>query len=636
MISALLIASLTVLPSDRLAMADRLFNKGMYAEAAAEYAALKGEKTIAEDELLYRFAECDRALGKSDSARKRYAEIFGRHPHSKHADRARFMYAMGSSAAERLSALSALDSPRVSLDIRTAALYHLGIDKSDPALLEKCVTLDPKGRYAMYASLRRATILSSSAQAADRRKGIELLLGVAFGGEGEIAEEALYLAAVQSYREKRYDEAGSLFRRYIKRYKEGSRAADVAVMAAWSDYLSGRYADAAAACGDAKGDDFSYIRAACAYARGEDAKALELFRAYLAEYPEGKYRADAALPIARIEFKAAEKSGDKSSVVESAQRGYNLSKLASDHLRLAWAYENAGKPEEAAAEYMKIARNHPKSAEAAEALYRKAMMDAREERWSAAELALAEALAIDKAGSRKSAMLYWRGVAAMRLGHEAQAVGYLKEALKLNLSLDESREARLMIADYDMRSGREDAAKAAYGKLIAEGAAERMSASKILAVGRLLTGENSRKCAASLIANEAPEWRQAGYVLLGEAEEAAGAYSAAIAAYRKAMAEKANVADVARAALNLGILESRAGERDKAEVTLKKAVTLNAGDAARRGEAYVRLAENALAKGDAGSAAAYATVVTALYADTNLVQRAERVIKAGAEVKEKE
>lgn len=635
MICVLLIASLTVLPADRLAMADRLFNRGMYAEAASEYAALKGEKTIAEDELLYRFAECDRALGKGESARKLYSEIFARHPHSKHADRARFMYAMGSAAAERVSALSALDSPRVSLDIRTAALYHLGIDKSDPALLEKCVALDPKGRYAVYASLRRATILSSSAQAADRRKGIELLLGVAFSGEGEIAEEALYLAAVQCYREKRYDEAGSLFRRYLKRYKDGERAADVAVMAAWSDYLSARYADAAAACGDKKGDDFSYIRAACAYARGEDAKALELFRDYLAQYPEGKYRADAALPIARIEFKAAEKAGDKLSVVESARRGYNLSKRASDHLRLAWAYENANRLEEAAAEYLKIARNHPKSAEAAEALYRKAMMDAREERWSAAELALAEALAVGKADSRKPTMLYWRGVAAMRLGHEAQAVGYLKEALKLNLSLDESREARLMVADYDMREGRKDAARAAYEKLVAEGAAERMSASKTLAVGRFLGGDCARKCAMSLIANEASEWRQAGYVLLGEAEEASGAYTAAIDAYRKAMAEKANVADVARAALNLGILEARAGERDKADVTLKKAVTLNADDAARRGEAYVQLAENALAKGDAKSACAYATVVTALYADTNLVKRAERVIRAGAETGEK-
>ena len=57
----LLLATLAVLPSDRLAMADRLFNRGRYAEARAEYAALEGAKGIAGDELVYRLAECDRA-----------------------------------------------------------------------------------------------------------------------------------------------------------------------------------------------------------------------------------------------------------------------------------------------------------------------------------------------------------------------------------------------------------------------------------------------------------------------------------------------------------------------------------------------------------------------------------------------
>lgn len=629
MISSLLIATLAVLPADRLAMADRLFNKGKYSEAAAEYIALKDEKSIAQDELLYRFAECDRALGKNESALKLYSEIISRYPHSKHSDRSRFMYAMGIKGAERLRMLSDLDSSSVPLDIRTAALYHLGVDKSDAAILEKCVSLDPKGRYAMYASLRRATILSSSVNAADRRKGIELLLSVAFGAEGEIAEEALYLAAVESYREKRYDEAASLFKRYIKRYANGARKSDVEVMAAWSDYLSGRHAEAFRQCADKQGDDFAYIRAACTYQRGEDDKALELFKKYLDEYPSGKYRADALLPIARIEFKAAEKSGDKISAMESAKRGYEISKLSSDHLRLAWAYENAGKSEEAAGEYLKIARNYPKSQEACEALYRKAMMDAREERWSAAELALAEALSIDKAPSRKALMLYWRGVASIRLGHEEKAMEYLKEALKQNLSPDEAREANLMIADFDLRNGRETEAKATYEKLISEGALERMSASKIFTVGRLVGSENAKKCAKALIGNDQSEWKQAGYILLGEREEAAGSFTSAIDSYRKAMAQTANIAQLAKASLSLGALEARLGEYGKATETLKKAVSLNSGDSSARAKAYVLLAENAFNMGDTESAKAYATVVTALYTDTNLLLRAERIIKAG-------
>ena len=61
-LSAVLLAAITVAPSDRLAMADRLFNRGRYADAEAEYRSLVGEKGIAEDELLFRLAECDRAL----------------------------------------------------------------------------------------------------------------------------------------------------------------------------------------------------------------------------------------------------------------------------------------------------------------------------------------------------------------------------------------------------------------------------------------------------------------------------------------------------------------------------------------------------------------------------------------------
>ena len=51
-----MLAALTVAPSDRLAMADRLFNRGDYASARREYLALKGEKGVDEADVLYRLA----------------------------------------------------------------------------------------------------------------------------------------------------------------------------------------------------------------------------------------------------------------------------------------------------------------------------------------------------------------------------------------------------------------------------------------------------------------------------------------------------------------------------------------------------------------------------------------------------
>jgi tetratricopeptide (TPR) repeat protein len=183
-----------------------------------------------------------------------------------------------------------------------------------------------------------------------------------------------------------------------------------------------------------------------------------------------------------------------------------------------------------------------------------------------------------------------------------------------------------MIADYDYAEGRIDAAKTEYAKLVDEGACERMSAAKILAVGKLIGGSSAKKCANALIKSDSASWRQAGYTLLGTAEEAAGSYSAAIDAYRKAMAEDANVADVAIASLKLGVLEFRAGEYEKAEATLKRAVTLNTTDASARALAYVTLAENSAAKKDIRNAHAYATVVVSLFDDKAIVERAKKIL----------
>ena len=107
----------------------------------------------------------------------------------------------------------------------------------------------------------------------------------------------------------------------------------------------------------------------------------------------------------------------------------------------------------------------------------------------------------------------------MQLGHEQEGATFLKDALSAGLPLDESREARLMLADFAWRSGKTDEAKAEYTKLVREGATERMSASKALSVGKLLGGDEAMTCAKQLIAGDSAEWRQAGHVLMGTVEE---------------------------------------------------------------------------------------------------------------------
>ena len=628
---ALLFAALAVLPTDRLAMADRLFNKGDYAAAAVEYKALVGEKSIAADELAYRLAECARATGRADEAARHYAALVRDAPDSKHAGAARLQLALAATGDERARALAALDTDRVAPSVRAAALYHLGAEKNDAEILRRCVQTEPKGRYAPYADLRRGTLLTNAADAATRRKGVGVLLGIAFG-KGAFADEALFLAASVSYREKRYGEAGSLFRRSRKMFPNGAHAAEVRTLSVWCDYMEGRYADAAAACGAGETDDLAYVKACCAAQTGGDAAARALFRKYLDDFPKGRYRADAELQLARLEFTAAVRANEPAQIVEAARRAA-ASGTAADALRLAWAYERAGRADEADAEYARIVRTHPQTDESAQALQARAMAAARAGDWAKAELLLAEALATGRLGERKASALYWRGVAAMRLGHEAEAAGFLAEALALGLGLDESREARLMLAEHDLKNGRTDAAKTAYAQLVKEGACARMSAARIYAVGELLGGEAAATCAKALVAEKSPEWRQAGWSMQGRCDEARGSYSAAIDAYRKALAEPAQTESAASAALALGRLESRAGEHAAAKATLEKAVTLNAARPADRGAAYLALAENARAAGDDKAARGYATVVTTLFADPALVAAAEKILQALPSVK---
>lgn len=629
---ALLVAAVTVLPADRLAMADRLFNRGEYAAARAEYAALSGEKSLSAEEVLYRLAECDRALGRSADARRAYGELLEKYPTSKRADRARLMRALAGNDQERNAELRVLDSDRVANEVRAAALYYLGSASNDPETLARSVRLDPKGKYASYAEFHRASILVKSADSAERRKAVELLLGLAFGKESQFSEEALYLAAVQSYNEKKYGEAASIFTRYMKRYPEGKHAASVRTMTAWSNYLNGKFADAAALCGDGATDDFAYLRGACAYATGDNETAKRLLKDYLERFPQGKYRANAELPLARMGFDTASSGGNASGVIENAKRAYALSGLPGDSLRLAWAYESCGKTAEAEAQYVETAQKFPNTDEAAEALYRKAMADARAKKWSACDLALSEALASGKNPKRRPQSLYWRGVSAIQLGHAAEGARFLKEALSLGLSLDEQREARLLVADVALSEGRVDEAKADYAKLVAEGACERMTASKIYAVGKLLGGDGAKTCADALVAkSDSAEWRQAGYAMLGSLAEKAGNFSLAIESYRKAMDEKACVADLAKASLALGKLELQAGEHERADKTLRRAVELNAESPRARAEAYVALAKNAAASGDAAGARRYATVVTSLFADKELCAEAEKILAANPE-----
>ncbi|MBR3922877.1 MAG: tetratricopeptide repeat protein, partial [Kiritimatiellae bacterium] len=406
-------ASLALAPADRLQMADKMFAKGLYAEAAQEYAALKGERTVSADDIAFRIAECNRLCGREKEA---------------------------------LAAYDSLILRDIPASMRAVALYRLACAKNDISLFRQCEQTDPSGRYASFARLKRALLLAKSDKTAERREATGTFLELSMSSEKTVAEEALYAAATLAYGDKRWNEAAILFGRLIKTYPGTSRAKAAAVPYAWSTFLAGRYTECMSACGDSEADDLFYLRASSMIALDRKEQGLAELARYLEVHPRGRYRASAETPVQRARFDSAAKKGDMAAAVQAAKLAAASSGTASDALRLAWAHEKAGALDEARVEYRRIAAKWPKDPVAGEALFANALADLRAENWNAADLALEETLKRFPEFPRKNEALYWRGVAAMRLGHEAEGVLRLEEALKIGLSLDQIREANLLIA----------------------------------------------------------------------------------------------------------------------------------------------------------------------------------------------
>lgn len=590
LLSCIIYAStLALAPADRLQMADKMFAKGLYADAIAEYTALKGEKSISSDDLSFRMAECNRIMGREKEALAAYDSLLTR------------------------------DIPK---SMRAVVLYRLACAKNDVSLFLECEQTDPSGRYAAFARLKRAILLAKSEKIPERREATGIFLELSMSSEKSIAEEALYAAATIAYGDKRWNEAAILFSRLRKNYPESARAKAAVVPFAWSAFLAGRYTECVSACDDSRQDDLFYLRAASLMALDRKEQGLAELERYLEAHPRGRYRASAETPVQRARFDAAVKKGDMTAAVQAAKLASASSGTASDALRLAWAHEKAGATEKASAEYRRITSKWPDDPATGEALFANALIELRAGNWNAGDLALDEALRRFPKLSRRNEALYWRGVAAMRLGHDKEGVARLEEALKAGLSLDQTREANLLIADVDARSGKTEEAAKRYSKLISSGAADRMAAAHLASVVKLLSERfdwdavlvGARALSAR---SQDPVFVQIATAREGQALEGLSRFDDAIESYRKALSVKAETEEGAAASLALGQLEYRKGEFDAAEKTLADSIARNSGPEGMkaRAAAYRILADVARAKGDSLKAKGYETVLKELFGE---------------------
>lgn len=624
----LMAAVLSVSATDRMAMADRLFNRGDYAAAKTEYLSLENEPGVDRAAVLYRLVASGKSLKEDVLVREKSAKFLKEFPGHEKEYQVRFLRALVGTDTEKLAELKDLDRDGVPNDIRAGALCILGTMLDDDKLFERSIKLDPSGSYTAYAKSSRASKLMKSADPHDRRQAVSLFMDLVYGKDPQLAKEALYAATYLSYTDGRYREADSLAKRFLKAYPKDARVKAVHSILAMSEYRLGRYVAALDFCTDDT-DEWQLLVKSSAHERlGHRAESREAAEKALSAFPSGECRTMLEMIVSRLDFADAIDANDPERILQAARRAAELSKTSADRIRLAWALENAGHKLDAEEEYALIARDFPNTETAADALYRRSMSLLRREQWALADIALDEAIATGKlAKDRESSAAYWRGISATRLGHVHEAVELLKKALAGSISLDERREARLIIADYDFNQGHRDEAVAAYTELVREGATDRMSAAKTLAVGKVLSGEEARTCAKALIANEASEWRQAGYALLGDLEWNDDNLTAGAYAYQKCLDEPCRTECIQHVSLVYGLYLVREGNVADGEKVLKKAVELNSKDPEARASAYLGLARASLSRGDEESAKGYATVVTTLFETTKAAEEAKEMLR---------
>ena len=646
MIFTLVLSAVSILPADALSMADSLFNRKQYALAVKEYDLLKDNKALKRDEVLFRLAESHKALSEHAKAREYYLDVVKANPSSRYRDKSLLNAALLAAGDESVPELRRLLGEEVENPVRAAAAYHLGSKTGDPEFFEKSIAFDPHGKYSRYAAFSKAQILLKSKDSKVRSKAVSDLLTIAFSKQNALSEDAFYLVAIESYNEENYQMASNMLRNYLKKYPDGKYAAAANKMRLWALFLTGRYSDCILLTEGDGSEDALYISEMSHYQAGNVEKSQELFSRYLDLYPNGKYLKQVQIPLIRMSFDAAVKSGDKKKAVESAARLYDISKSPSDAIRLAWAHEQDSSFDAASKIYYSIAASSPGTGEASEALFRKAMIDIRAERYSAAEVALSEAVKCDEErndpqmASRMAEMNYWRGVCAVKTGHEKKALEFLSSALKGALPLDQNLEARILIADIEYNAGRYAEAKKRYGALVAEDAGKRMSAEKILHVARFLMEDKYSKpdVANAMLAAKCLEkaasgvqWKQQAKFVVGMVEERRGNSAAAIEAYKAGFAYPTRTELSKSAAFSLGSLLRKNCEADLADKYLSYAIELNADNPPLRAKAYLELAENSLQKRDAEKAKAYATVVVTLFDEPHLKARAEEILKTRQE-----
>ena len=397
-------AGTAALAEDRLALADRLFARGMYAQALKEYESLRGEKSLAADDVLYRLGEAHIALGDKQKAAAVFRELTSLSPDSPLKFRALLRLSSLVEGDERTKLLRRLGASSTPQDIRIPALYRLGLvleAENTPRSAAECrkiyetlAAAGGNGAYAEYGKLRLAAILASSKDPKETAAATRYYTELASSSNAAVAEEALYFKGRLELSKGDAASAAKIFGELAKRFPGGKRVKDASLCAAWSEFKSMHYKEALESLSRAGGSEEAlYLKGAVYKELSDNANAVEAWSEQLSSYPTGKYASDAWFGRLGARFARGDRKGvladmaDESKIPpaylqqalwiggQSAAEEKNLP-LAVEYLKrlssipdakmlkeasymLAWSYSGSGSTNEAVNAYHSFAEKWP-------------------------------------------------------------------------------------------------------------------------------------------------------------------------------------------------------------------------------------------------------------------------------------
>lgn len=294
-----------VIGNDRRALADGLMARGLCKLALPEYATLAAQNPPPPelDVILSRLAECQRQTGALDAAQKTCARLLSQFPQSKERFRAMLTRGLilldaGKVAEAGLMLDGIATDPAADPEMQNNALFHSGdahekagetsaaemryselVKRAQKPGVSKSTT-----ELCAFAELRIAIIKASGADDASVKDGfarLKLIYDNPYSPR--IGAEALYMAGSVSYNKKKYDDSVTFFRTLATKYPDNPRVTESLLTAAWANYKTGRYADAAQLLeGKADNAESIYLIANCYSHLSQHDKAIESYDKLLA------------------------------------------------------------------------------------------------------------------------------------------------------------------------------------------------------------------------------------------------------------------------------------------------------------------------------------------------------------------